>query len=63
MGNCITVSELARRLGIGRSAAYALVTSAEFYPAFRLGKRVLISEEALARWVEERTDSKGEFCG
>lgn len=52
---CITVPEMARTLHISRAAAYNLANSAGFYPAFRLGKRVLISATALTRWLEEQT--------
>lgn len=55
MSNCLTVSELSRRLGIGRNAAYALAVSDGFFPAFRIGRRLLISEDALGQWLAEQT--------
>lgn len=54
---CIHVSELAQRLGISRSAAYGLANSDGFYPAFHIGKRVLISLAALERWLDEQTSN------
>lgn len=51
---CINVTEMGRRLGISRSNAYELVNRADFYPAFRIGKRVLISVEALTRRIAEQ---------
>ena len=53
--SCIRPSELARRLGISRNAVYDLVNRQEFYPAFRVGKSILISVPALEKWVEEQT--------
>ncbi len=56
--NCMTVSEMARRLGIGRNNAYLLANSEGFYPAFKLGgRRIIISEEALSRWMAEQTSA------
>lgn len=52
---CISVPEMSKRLGISRTSAYSLANSADFYPAFRLGKRVLISIAAFSKWLEERT--------
>lgn len=44
---CITVSEMGKRLGVSRAMAYNLVNAKGFYPAFRIGKRVLVRVEAL----------------
>ena len=51
---CITVQELSKRLHISRSAAYQLASAASFYPAFRLGKRVLIRVAELEKWLAEQ---------
>lgn len=51
---CITVPELGKRLHISRSAAYQLASAEGFYPAFRLGKRVLIRVGALEKWLAEQ---------
>ena len=53
--NCITVTEMGERMGISRSMAYTLANSQGFYPAFRLGKRVLVSITALEKWLDEQT--------
>lgn len=50
-----TTHEFAEVFGIGLSGAYKLVNSKGFYPAFRIGKRILISADALERWVSEQT--------
>lgn len=51
---CISVNDLAKRMHISRSAAYNLSNSEAFYPAFRLGKRLLINVAKLERWLEEQ---------
>ncbi len=52
---CITVVELGKMLHLSKTKAYEVVNQADFYPAFRVGKRVLVSLSALDRWLEERT--------
>lgn len=54
----LSVPEAAARLGISRAAAYNLVNSDGFYPAFRIGTRILVSVGQLDKWVAEQT-SKG----
>ena len=44
----LTVEEVARRLGIGRTAAYDAVRRGEI-PTLRIGRRLLIPEDALGR--------------
>ena len=51
---CISVLEMGRRLNIARTAAYALVKQPGFYPAFRIGRRVVVSVDALERWIDEQ---------
>lgn len=52
---CITVSEMSKRLGVSRAMAYNLINSKNFYPAFRIGKRVLVRVDALEKWLDEQT--------
>ena len=47
-----TVKELQAALGVGRSTAYELVNSNGF-PAFRIGKKILISAEGLDEWIKK----------
>lgn len=47
----ISVSEVARRLGINTHSAYTLVRRADF-PAFRIGKRIVVYEKGLEEWVK-----------
>jgi excisionase family DNA binding protein len=48
----ITVPEIARRLGIGRLAVYAMLEQ-RIIPAVRLGRRWIITRHAYKQW--ERT--------
>ena len=50
----LKVKELAERLGICRSMAYKLSMRNEFYPAFRIGKRICIDSEKLEKWINEQ---------
>lgn len=45
-----TVPEAARRLGVGRNAAYSAVKRGEL-PAVKIGDRVLIPRVALEAWL------------
>ena len=54
---CITIPEMGKRLHLSRSAANNLANAQGFYPAFRIGKRVLVRVEALQRWLDEQTIS------
>ena len=56
---CITVPEMSKRLGVSRAMAYNLINAEGFYPAFRIGKRVLIRVEALEKWLDEQTAAVG----
>ncbi len=51
---CISVTEMAKRLGVSRSTAYDLAHSASFYPAIHMGKRILIRVELLSKWLQEQ---------
>lgn len=52
----ITVDELAHQLNVSRSTAYNLVRSKEFYPAIHVGHRIIVSVQALVRWLDEQTE-------
>lgn len=49
---CISVKELGAVMGISRSVAYSLAQRADFFPAFRLGSKILIRVDALDRWLD-----------
>jgi len=51
----ITVSEAARRLGIGRSAAYQAVALKQI-PAVRIGRLLRVPVKALERTLDTATE-------
>lgn len=51
----LSVPEMAEVLGISRAMAYNLINAEGFYPAFRIGKRVIIRVSALEQWLNEQT--------
>ena len=54
----MTVRELAERMGIGISKAYALV-HLEGFPTLRLGRTILVPIEAFYKWLEKNTNMEG----
>ncbi len=51
--NLLTVEDLQKQLGIGRTKAYSLILSGEI-EAFRIGRKWKITEEALQKFIESR---------
>ena len=47
-------AELAELLGISRSAAYNLMHRTDF-PAFRVGKRLLVKRDKVFEWVDAQS--------
>lgn len=54
----ITVNELAETLSIGYTNAYRLVNSEGFYPAFRIGRKILVNVDRLNQWLDEQTQQE-----
>ena len=54
----LTVREMAEVLSVSRTTAYSLVNDEGFYPAFRIGRKVLINQEQLEKWIEEQSNRK-----
>lgn len=52
---CYNIQEVAEVMGLCRAEASNLVHT-EGFPAFRFGRRILISRERLAQWVLEKAD-------
>lgn len=48
---CLNVPEVAKELGISKPMAYMLASRSDF-PSFRLGKRILVSRNALEAWLK-----------
>lgn len=55
---CVSVPEMARRLGISKTLGYELART-EGFPAFKVGERTLISVPGLERWLEQQTGGGG----
>ena len=55
-----TQPELAARLGISRSAAYNLMHRADF-PSFRIGKRLLVTQDKVFEWVDAQTSAHAQL--
>ena len=53
----LTVKGLAETLNIGIVTAYQLVNSEGFFPAFRIGRKILVNREKLQEWLNEQTPS------
>lgn len=49
-----TVEHMAIILGIGRATAYELAHDPSFYPAFRIGRKILINLDRLDEWMKEQ---------
>lgn len=55
MSKHITVKELMALMGIGHNTAYALVHNPDFYPAFKIGRKILINTDRLQQWIDEQS--------
>lgn len=51
----ISISEVARLLGVSLSVAYRLSRSAGF-PVVRIGRRRLVDREGLREWIRTRSE-------
>jgi excisionase family DNA binding protein len=51
----LRLTEVATRLGLGRSTVYELIQRGEL-PVVRVGRAVRIPVAALQRWVERQTE-------
>jgi len=52
----MTVKQMAKALCVSRNQAYELKDTPGF-PAFRIGKRVLINRELLQEWLNRQCDA------
>ena len=56
----MSVNDFETYFGIGRKKAYELVNSKGF-PAFRVGRKILISRDGLEKWIKDQQDRKDEI--
>ena len=54
----MTVKELKDVLGVSIVTAYNVANRADFYPAIRFGRKILINRKALDRWLDEQTQKR-----
>ena len=54
----INATLLAQPFGVSRASAYELMSEKDF-PAFRIGKRILVTKEKLVEWIENRSKKGG----
>ena len=57
---CMSVAEMANSLGIGLSVAYRIVRDKDFYPAKKIGDRIIISIADLEHWLSQYDAKPGE---
>ncbi len=50
----LTRKEFVKLMRISEPKAQELLNSKDFYPCFRLGKRVLINAQLLQKWLNEQ---------
>lgn len=51
---CISIQDMAQKLGIGITSAYKLASSKDFYPAKRVCGRIVIHYDLLEKWIKEQ---------
>lgn len=51
---CISIQDMAQKLGIGITSAYKLSNSKDFYPAKRVCGRIVIHYDLLEKWIKEQ---------
>ena len=53
---CISIQDMAQKLGIGITSAYKLANSKDFYPAKRVCGRIVIHYDLLEKWITEQNN-------
>lgn len=56
---CMSVTEMAESLGISLTVAYRLVKVDGFYPAKKVGDRIIIFVTELEQWLKEQGAKAG----
>ncbi len=56
----LTIRQFMEYQNIGRTKAYQLAHDPDFYPAFRIGGKILISLDKLKKWNFDQSMKKGE---
>lgn len=55
----LNMPEFKKLMKVSRATSYAIANDPSFYPAFRVGRRLLINRQLLEKWIAEqcKTDS------
>ena len=53
-----TIKEFEQYMNVGHATAYKLVHSPDFYPSFRIGRKILVNKDLLDKWINEQNISK-----
>ena len=56
----LTIRQFMKYQNIGRTKAYQLAHDPDFYPAFRIGGKILISLDKLRKWNFDQSMKRGE---
>ena len=56
----LTIRQFMEFQNVGRTKAYQLAHDPDFYPAFRIGGKILISMDKLRKWNFDQSMKKGE---
>lgn len=54
----ISFAEGSKVTGLSVEYLYDLAKSPDFYPAFRVGKRILLNVELLKKWIDEQSKKR-----
>ena len=55
----LTIRQFMEYQNIGRTKAYQLAHDPDFYPAFRIGGKILISLDKLKKWNFDQSMKRG----
>lgn len=56
----LTIKQFMEYQNIGKTKAYELVHDPAFYPAFRIGRKILINLDKLKKWNFDQSMKRGE---
>lgn len=59
----LSVAEAAEALGITRQCLYSNLLHRKDFPSFKVGRRTLVSAEALDRWIAEQVRDAAQHSG
>lgn len=54
----VSVEEAAKRLGVGRRTCYRIIESDPSFPAYKIGRRTVVSVEGLREWDSKRRSER-----